>query len=473
MPLLLFLACAASTDRAAWLHDALVDDNRLWLDRSSEQLVEKYALMAGDAFAYMRGTHGVFVRDLARRGGARAETAFLTVPEATELLLLGDPHPENFGLHAPDVESAAEASAVGLTMEWVDLDGAAFGPWTVDLRRAALGLATLTVLLDGCDEACRDQAVASLARAYGDEIVARSAGGVGWDAAGSAGELAAGGAILALLVDEVRDEGPENKRVKDNTLLDDSGARAFERDEQAQPDGDRRAALTREEDAQVDRLVEAWVASSGRAPAAFRPLDAIRWYGSGTASLPAIRYRVLWDHGDDATYEDDRILNLREVVDPPDLGVASPFRDNAERLRVASNTLWSRPDADPVAWATADGGQAFKITTWTSWFQDFDREKIADAWFDREVDQADLDALASTLGRSIAAAHARSRTVSGADPLEAVATDLDGRVDLLVSEVVGAAAADLGTLLTDHVTFQGLLAEYGPLLGAELLLEDL
>ena len=85
-------------------------------------------------------------------------------------------------------------------------------------------------------------------------------------------------------------------------------------------------------------------------------IDVARRYGMGVASLPAVRYALLFDLGDDSP-DDDAMLFLREVVDPPAPPGRLPsvpllFDSNAARAEQAApllariaETLAAPPDA--------------------------------------------------------------------------------------------------------------------------------
>ncbi|HNH47280.1 MAG TPA: DUF2252 family protein, partial [Myxococcota bacterium] len=97
------LACAASVDevRMAQLRDVLVADNQIWLVRDPEQVEEKYDRMAEDPYDFLRGTAALYYQDLQRPNPERASTEFQTDPRSFGLLVIGDPHPENFGTLLP------------------------------------------------------------------------------------------------------------------------------------------------------------------------------------------------------------------------------------------------------------------------------------------------------------------------------------------------------------------------------------
>lgn len=471
--LLALLACASPgplAARAAWIQERLTEDNRWWLTRSPSLVETKYARMDADVYDWMRGTAGLFLADGLRPDPDRAPTAFLVDPDAAAVLVVGDPHVENLGTCLPGAEPDPGVAADGeLPLEWVDLDGAAYGPWTVDTRRAALGIALVADAIEGCD-GCVDRAVDAFARAYAAEIVAQGEGR-GWAAAA---ETEHEGAVVADLRAGARADGSIGAELDEYTVVEADergiGVRRLARDERLAEDGDGVLALRAREEAQLARLLAVY-----DAPPDFRVLDAARLYGKGVASLPATRYLVLWDTGHDGL-EDDRLLALREVIDPPTVdgmvpGLGAVYRDNAERIEAVATTLWSRPDADARLDGIADGATAFKATTVSGWFQTFDHADVPRLFAVGVAADSDLDAFAATVGRALAAAHARGTTLDGAPSLPVIAGDLaaGGGADTLAEERVRDAAADLETLHADHALFRALRADVGPLLGAEAL----
>jgi uncharacterized protein (DUF2252 family) len=458
------IACAEPDPEIArreWMRDQLTDENALWLLRDPALVADKYAVMAADPYDFVRGSAGFWYTDLARPGADRPPTAFLDTPEATAVLLVGDPHPENLGTCAPDDTGAV------LTIEFVDLDGSVFGPWLADVRRAALGLTMFGDAAFGCDGDCLSGAVAAFAAAYADEIATRAKGGPGWDAAA---ETPTDPAIVAELRAGARADAGERKAMRKYTR---PGAdhRVFAH-LPVNRMGKGLAPLTEAEAAQLDRLLAAWT----RRPDGFRVLDTARRYGSGVASLPAVRYAVLWDRGGEGD-DDDALLNVREVIDPAPVpgrvsSLDARFDDNVERVDDTAAFFWSRPHADPLHDGLADGLQTFKVTSWGDLFADFAHDDTADDWADELVGPDDLAAFGAVIGHALASAHARGPTPDGGPALLAIAADLDGATDAFVAELVRDAAADRERSLADHALFRESLQEDGPLLGAATIVED-
>ncbi|MEL6345281.1 MAG: DUF2252 family protein, partial [Myxococcota bacterium] len=361
MPTLVFLcSCApASSDRAIWLRHQIVAENMLWLPRNPDGLAAKYQKMAADPYDYMRGTAGTYYVDLTRTADIREETVFLNTPEANQILLIGDAHPENVGTMLPgDARPPFDDREVVVTFN--DLDASIYGPWLLDLRRSAVGVAVLTLGLAGCDDGCRG--------AIRDaQIDGYRAGALGDPRPTDVGE------VIVDMVEEAEEEGPAQDKLLRYTTLDDNDQRVLIFDQDLDEDGQAIFPLSDAERAQVDRLMADYPKPDG-----FRLLDVGRRFGSGVSSLPATRYIIVWDQGDpdDA---DDRLLNVREVLDPPAVGrlfaeTGDRFIDNADRIEAVSAHVWAPDDADGAAAGMRDEPLAFKALSWTSWFQDLDHE---------------------------------------------------------------------------------------------------
>lgn len=453
--LALLSGCLATADdgavRQAWLVEALGDDNRVWLSRDPSLLATKYAKMADDPYDYLRGTAGVALRDQGRPGADRRVTAFLTVPEAAEVLLAGDPHPENVGVLRPGP----------LVLEVNDFDGSVFGPYLFDLRRLTLGLAWLADE-GGLPPAQTDAVVDAAVRAYVQTLSEQ----VPWGSGLVPGREDP--VTDALLVDVI-EEGEGRERLLEYTERTASGRR-FRPMAGLDDEGRGVLPLTVEEGRQLDRLLAGWAA-----PAGFRALDRARRFGSGVASLPSVRYVVVYDLGDDGP-DDDAMLSIREVVDPPAVpgvhpGAPAYWADGAERIEATARTLWSRPDADPLYAGLQDGPMTFKVQAWTAWHSGYDHGKLLRAMEEGTYDVDDLTSWATTLGHLLGAMHGRAPTARGGDARTAILFDIAGRGEGLIDELQATTWRDLVQLRTDHALFVDALDRFGPLLGADLLEE--
>ena len=450
----LLLACAPPEDpRAAWLVDALVRDNLAWSTREPSVVAAKYARMAADPYDLMRGTAGVYLRDQSRPGTGRAPTAFLRVAEAAGTLIAGDPHPENFGTFV----RADGAWLVDLN----DLDAAQHGPWLWDLRRAAVGLGMIGAAAD-CVQPCAADAARALGRAYAAQVAVRAEGGAPLDVADRFGHgawlasLVARTEAMPPLIDEVAPSNRFGRRLLRTEGLDEAGRGVSD--------------LSPPESELLAALLAAW---SGRPPE-FRLLDAVRRFGVGVASLPALRFGVLWDRGDDGP-EDDALVQLREVVDPPAApGLVRPvgalYASGPDRINAATRALWFDPQADPELAGVELGPMSFKVVGWTEDQDGFEHVDLAERLAATLPDDGPLLELARFIGGRLADAHADARSADAALGVFAVAADLAGRGDELGEELADGAPDDVQTVLDDLARLRDALDRYGPLLGADAAL---
>ncbi|MCB9687888.1 MAG: DUF2252 family protein [Alphaproteobacteria bacterium] len=452
--LTLLLACTSpGDDRAAWLTDALVDDNRVWLSRDPALLAHKYEVMAEDPYDFVRATAGVFLRDLTRSGTGREPSPFPRTSDGAAVLIVGDPHPENLGTLLPvDGPGPTDPDAAPLLYEVVDLDGAVFGPWILDPRRALVGLHTLAA--PSCDLTCREGLATTFARAWLDELASPTL---------APGDVLGRSAIVDDVVQDALVEGAARSRLLELTEDGPSGRRLLR---VPGPVDEGLANLTADEGRQLDRLLEAMPR-----PAGFRVLDAARRYGGGVASLPALRYVVLFDRGDDGP-ADDELLQLREVVDPPTIPrpvtqVPMTWDDGADRVLDTHRAAWSRPDADPRLAAMTDGVQVFKALSWSSFNGAIDHARVQRRLAEGRYEEADLLDLADVLGRRLADVQARVPAPGGVPARDTLLAEVDGAEDTFVQVCATDAELDLQRALADHALFVDALDRLGPLLGAD------
>lgn len=434
------LACTAQVEdsRAGFLRDALIDDNQIWLSRDAQRVVEKFDRMEEDPYDFMRGTAGIFYRDLAQPDPERSRTRFLQDPRSFGILSVGDGHPENFGTLLP-LENE------GPSIEIVDLDAAGYGPWLDDLRRSVLGMQLFVEDLEGCGKECRSELAKVQVEAY----------------------------VAALKSSEDQRLAPQNGRIVED-LLEQSwtdgrlNRRMLEEVHNGRllrtglTDGEGTLEPTDEEKAQLKWLLT---------DRPYRTLDAVRRFGVGVSSLPALRYTILADEGAEGP-EDDFLLNLREVVNPPTLHSLQPtlFDSQSERIVYTSEHLWTRPDADPWLDGIDLGSISFKQGSHSSWSKNFSHTEVADGWETHRYGQEDLEGMARLMGTLLANCHLRGGSLQDS-PAEILEGEIGGREEELVEEMVASAEEDRDRLLDDYEIFQDLREEYGPLLGFKALMD--
>lgn len=482
LPLLGGCSGAQVVDRDAILLDWLLRDNAIWLSRDARLLPGKYRRMLGDSdgdgvgddpYDFMRGTAGLFHEDLQRLSVERVDLGYASTPEAASVLILGDPHPENLSTFLPqDDAGPVEGEPVpDLVVAWADMDAAAHGPWISDVRRGTQGMLLFVQGMEGCGDACQEQVVRAYGAGYDAGIRAVAEGGATFRLEGDL----VGNPFVRDLVDEAEEEGAERNRLGDNTETVD-GQRIFATLDRLPETGRGYLAPTREERRLAERILTPHAAAEeARTGLPFRVLDIARRYGQGVSSWPATRFVILWDTGDD-TDADDRLLNVREVLDPPlypgpGVTASAAWASNAERLLQTSRMLWPRPDLDPRLGAVQHGPASWKMLSATSWYQGLDHTKAADVWNDGDADEDDLIVFARGVGAALAFAHARGTTASGGSAVDAILDDLGEDPDALSQALMRVAFADRDRTIDDHARFGRLLDALGPWLGADLYAE--
>ena len=462
MLLILLTGCSSqfASSRALWLRQTLADENAYWLARNPAGLADKYGAMAADRYDYMRGSAGTWYADIARQ--SRERTATVLLEETEPILLVGDAHPENLSTTVPGrMPLPTEADPIPeLGLELIDLDAASYGPWLLDLRRSALSLRVEAAPLRGCDNACIEAAIAKLVDAY-------IAGALGEDAP------SVQGAIIENLLAKAIAEGQARKKYDKSTTSTIVSDRQFRVDQGLDENGVGLLPLTEAEQSQIDRLMAVYDGPEG-----FRVLDTARRFGTGISSRAAVRYLVLYDLGDDTTETDNGIITVRETSDPPLIPglfaeVGDRYYTNAERIEAASAMLWSTPEADAAAAGLIDGELTFKVLTWSSWFQDADHLSVLEAWEDGVIDAGDFMEMAGVLGHALGSSHRRGETAAGGSAAATLERDLAGDAEVLLAEILETSASDDLALQRDYLLFQALLADHGPLLGAEQIASDL
>ena len=444
--------------RAAWIQQQLVLENQVWIDREPDLVIQKFEKMGQDPYDFMRGTTGLFYANIGRNDIERSSTKFLTEEAAGWVMVVGDPHPENFGT-LPSLEHSLE-----VPWGWTDLDAATYGPYLLDLRRLVLGTLMLARPLQGCENACLSATAEQVALGYVREI-----------------ELLWSGAFTSLfsrILDDVekeaREEGKERKRFHKYTEQFGDADVRLSRFEATEPLEKSHIELTAEQQIQLDTLIDDL---NSQIESPVRLIDAVRRLGMGVNSFPATRYIVLVDSGQPGP-DDDRLLGIREMRNPanvPTPNIGHPgWKDNGDRLQFMADHLWPTDNGDDMFRGVRQGAMSFRTRSYLSWSQEIDHKKVAEAWASGNIDADDVAETANMLGRGLAQAHAGGKTARGGSALRAIARDIaNGGGQAFVRERLRQAAEDLEQLEMDHYTFQWLLDTQGALIGAETTTENI
>lgn len=453
------VGCDAPADdpRVAWLQSTLVEDNRILLERSPDAVADKFRKMASRPYYFFRGSMAVFVGDAGRPGAT--PTRFASGP-ASRVLLLGDPHPENLGSYRP--------SSGGLVFEYNDFDGATYGPFHQDVRRLGLGFA-VALLEAGAGPAVIGSIVEAAAAGY--------VAGIGSLAAGAppieVTDRDPGGEIVADLLRRAARDGDAREALDEYTVVERGVRSMFFGDVERPTDGlinDRVEPVDAEEAALVRGLVADYPATLLTArPAGFFAIKGIsRRRGAGVSSYPLRRYYVLVE-GETAGLDDDRLLELKEVLDPtrvPALHLRDrAFSGNGQRVVEAQRRLHARPECDPLlGWAAAPPLQV-RVRERTKYQKGVDVARIVERLDERRWTLDDVAQLADVAGRLLARSHARAETLDGVVGLGPIAAALADDGAGFVAETRAAVLAELPRFEADYAAFVALLAEEGPWLG--------
>jgi hypothetical protein len=416
---LICAGCAAGGDsRAGRILDSLAEDNYAWAARDPELVAMKLHKMQRGPYEWLRGTAQLYWRDVTEPGAARAATAFGS-PEASRVLLVGDPHVENIGTF--------RATDGTMFIDWNDFDGTGYGPYQIDVRRLGASLALVAEL--GGDTARAAELVRAAATRYAETIRDVHAGT-------QIAALDRGAKLFEKELEKSRARGDaryglDEVSVFTGTALDlepVAGDGVFE---------DHLAPVGAEQADWIDRAIAQW---DPGAKARVR----MRRIGSGVASYAAYRFDVI--------LEDDRFIELKETRD----GVIIP---NVPRLHAAEwaspavravdtqKRLHARPDGDPLLGAAQVGALSLKIRDREAYQRGIDAPDLVELV---TKDFAELRTIAELYGALLARAHGQALTADGVPGHTVIAPLLTGREAAFVDEIVAAALADAARIRADY-----------------------
>ncbi len=422
--------------------EALAADNYTWSIRDPELVGMKLRKMQRGPYEWLRGTAGVYWRDLFEPGVARRETAFGD-EASSRVLLVGDPHPENVGTYR-----AADGTFV---VEWNDFDAAGYGPFQGDLRRLTAGLV-----------------VAAQNDALADELARRAADGyaaqIALLATGATGEPTVHGTdpVLDKVIDKAKSKGDVGQALVDIAPLAVDGSRriAFGDLQAVADDGvveNRQQPVGSDGLVWIDRALAGWQAER---PEAGAIKLRTRRIGSGVASYPALRYYVVLE-GPTPAPDDDLVIELKEERDGlVILGIpqweSAEWSSPAVRVVDAQHRLHARRDSDALLGAADLGGLSIRIRDRSAYQRGLNATDIADLAAGTQADHTKLGALAAHLGALLARAHGVALTADGRPGWQVIAPLLAGREPAFSDEVVTMTAEDVGQLMTDYTTLSGV-----------------
>ncbi|MET9590225.1 DUF2252 domain-containing protein [Streptomyces sp. NPDC006516] len=376
----------------------------------------KFRKMAGSAFAFYRGSAGLFYADMdrERHGGAYLDE------RTSRVWIHGDLHAENFGTYM-DANGR-------LVFNVNDFDEAYVGPFTWDLKRFAASVALI-----GYAKALSDEQISELVRvyaaAYRERIHALATG-------------AKNDEVPPFTLDTA--EGPLLGALRDARALTRFGLldsmteiRDFERRFTA--DGgaiDLDAATRYKVLAAFDGYLETLPESSLTRPDSYRVKDVVgrRGIGIGSAGLPS--YNILLEGNSDAL-ENDVVIYLKQAQTPAvsrhitDAAVRDYFQHEGHRTVISQRALQAH--ADPwLGWTELDGAGQL-VAEVSPYAVDLN-------WSDIDEPE-EIAAVVADLGRATATMHSAADDESGHSLVPfsteraidaAIAADEEGFGELLV-----------------------------------------
>ncbi|MEV7198561.1 DUF2252 domain-containing protein [Streptomyces griseoluteus] len=397
----------------------------------------KFRKMAATAFAFYRGTAGLFYHDLdaEKRGGPYLDE------RTSRVWVHGDLHAENFGTYMD--------SNGRLVFNVNDFDEAYVGPFTWDLKRFAASVALI-----GYAKALSDEQITELvtiyAVAYRERIRALATGAKDDEVPPFTLDTAQG-----PLLDVLRDA---RSLTRFGLLESMTEIRDFER--RFAPGGgsvELDAATRYKVLAAFDGYLETLPETSLARPESYRVKDVVgrRGIGIGSAGLPS--YNILLEGATDAL-ENDVVIYIKQAQTPAvsrhitDPAIAGYFQHEGHRTVISQRALQSH--ADPwLGWTELDGAGQL-VAEISPYAVDLD-------WSDID-DPEEIAAVVADLGRATATMHAAADETTSGESLvpfsteraidAAIAGDEEGFAPLLVdfAHSYGARAR------ADHQTFLDL-----------------
>ncbi|MFD8766752.1 DUF2252 domain-containing protein [Streptomyces mirabilis] len=382
----------------------------------------KFRKMAASAFAFYRGTAGLFYHDLTAEIGFGPRRGGPYLDERTSRVWIhGDLHAENFGTYM-DANGR-------LIFNVNDFDEAYVGPFTWDLKRFAASVALI-----GYAKALSDDQITELvavyAAAYRERIHALATGAKSDEVPPFTLDTAEG-----PLLDALRDA----RSLTRFGLLDSmTEIRDFER--RFAPGGgsiELDAATRYKVLAAFDGYLETLPESSLARPDSYRVKDVVgrRGIGIGSAGLPS--YNILLEGNSDAL-ENDVVIYIKQAQTPAvsrhitDSSIREYFQHEGHRTVISQRALQAH--ADPwLGWTELDGAGQL-VAEVSPYAVDLD-------WGDID-DPEEIASVVADLGRATATMHAAADDESGHSELvpfsteraidAAIAADEDGFTGLLV-----------------------------------------
>lgn len=402
--------------RRRHVRETILEDHATRIDKQAQGAGEKFEKLADSLFSFFRGTSLLFHRDLAGED-ARMPT----------VLVLGDLHPGNFGV-MPNADNVPIFSVN-------DFDDAAYGPFTWDLVRGALGF-MLAAEVEGGLGAKKPRKIArKFLKGYADRMEHYADRTTEGDE-----ELRPDNSpdIIRKLFDEARES---RRSWLEDRYLDETG-RGFRANEELTPVSSRRAEFQR----LVDGLVKTNGIAKGGRLGKLGVKDVCIRHGQGTASLGLPRYYVLLD-GPSEDAGDDIIIEFKRARRSALAGLVpeNDFSAGEEGERIAHAQAVHLANGDVFYGEVEIDGMSFMTRERAPFREDIDMDDLS---------KSSWKEYARACGRALALAHARSDEAGRLDyDIEPAIVEAMQPVDLFVDDIMERAGEALKRLRRDHAFY--------------------
>ncbi len=422
-------------DRTDFLLTALATASAGLLEADPAAFRHKYRTMAGNPFAFYRGSASVFYADMRERKDPWADQ------RTSRVWIQGDLHAENFGTYMD--------GSGRLVFDVNDFDEAYLGSFTWDLQRLVASVALM-----GWTKALSDDDIRRLCETYLRAYLDQAEHFVDNDRDHEWSlriGTARGPVERALLEAQLSTRVELLTRV---TVVDDY-ARRFRKAHNVR-------RLDDEERARVEKAFAGYLGTIpeskrlGSLTYAVKDVVGRSALGIGSAGLPA--YNLLVE-GHTQALENDVIVTMKQgnvaapsrIVD--DETYASYFAHHGHRTVVSQRALQAH--ADPwLGWTELEGGEAatgFVVKEYSPYENDLDWSGL--------TEPAQLAEVLEQLGRATAKVHCVSDVDDPETPLvdfqveEAIVDVVRGREDDLVEDLTAFALEYATQARTDHALF--------------------
>ncbi|MDE0879055.1 MAG: DUF2252 family protein [Sphingomonas bacterium] len=413
IPLPTFLDAQGRRDH---VRATIIEDHAERIDRHAQGTVEKFEKLAGSRFSFFRGTALLFYRDMAG-----------TDPRMPSVLLLGDVHPENFGI-MPNRDNVPIFSVN-------DFDEVLYGPFSWDLKRGAVGFMLAAYEEGGHGKKQQRKIAKKFLKGYIATMGKCAAATVASD---TVFRMDNSPPVVRALFDEAMQ--PREKWLWDR-YVNDTGS-GFRASEELTPISSRRDEFQ----AYVDELAEAnGIERKGRV-GQLMVKEVCRRHGQGTASLGLDRFYVLIE-GPTTDATDDIIVEMKRARRSALEGLVPPndFDAGDHADRIAHGQRVHLAAGDMFYGSVTIDGVSFMTRERAPFREDIDLDDLSKSeWKD----------YAYACGQALAMAHGRS------DEAGAIDYDVEPRIveamtpaALFIDDILRFSRASFKRIKRDHACF--------------------